>query len=123
MKVVILVLLALAAFASAETAQSGSTCSLCEFVVQVTEGYVTSNKTEAEILKFLETACTQIPDPYGSQCSAIVKAKGPEIIEYIAKKENPEVVCEQLTLCPPPKPAPAPSPKPAPAPPKAESFA
>jgi len=76
-------------------------CALCEFVVQTVEGFVTSNSSEAQILNFLNRACTLLPDPYSGQCLQIVAAKGPELIQWIIEKENPQLLCQQLTLCPP----------------------
>jgi len=105
MKISIVVVLALALSVSAAVPlkrgvqQQG--CSLCEFVIQTVESYISSNATEQEILKVLETACTLLPAPYGTQCTSIVEKKGPQIIEWIINKENPQALCQLLTLCPP----------------------
>ena len=76
-----------------------STCSFCEFIIQTAEGYILNNATEQQILQLLSGACTLLPSPYNSLCSQEVNQYGPQIIIWIANKENPEVVCTQLHLC------------------------
>eukprot|EP01127_Copromyxa_protea_P020179 TRINITY_DN66_c0_g1_i10.p1 TRINITY_DN66_c0_g1~~TRINITY_DN66_c0_g1_i10.p1 ORF type:complete len:203 (+),score=48.54 TRINITY_DN66_c0_g1_i10:615-1223(+) len=87
------------ASASAAQAPTDTTCTFCEFVVQTVEGFVLNNKTETEILTWLNNVCPLLPSPYSLLCSQELSQYGPEIIQWIADKENPEVVCTQLHLC------------------------
>lgn len=45
----------------------GQSCMLCEFVIQTAEGYLSSNASEQEIIKFLEQACGLVPAPYSDE--------------------------------------------------------
>jgi len=75
-------------------------CALCEFVVTSVENMVNTNSTDQEVLAFIEQACALLPSPYNTECTNAVAAEGPLIIQWIISQEQPEKVCELLTLCP-----------------------
>jgi len=92
----------LLAFASARNLRPvhpDGTCAFCEFVLETVEGFVINNSTEQDIVSWLGSACSLLPSPYDALCTQEVNQYGPEIINYIISKENPEVVCTQLHLC------------------------
>jgi len=91
----ILALFALVAYAAP---QQGS-CPFCEFIIQTAEGYILNNATEQEILNFLGQACDALPSPYSGLCKQELLTNGPQIIQWIANKENPQVICTQLHFC------------------------
>lgn len=77
-------------------------------IVSLIESYISNNATETQILAFLENACA-IAGPYAAQCKTAVQTNGPKLIEWVLKKESPEVFCTQLGFCAAPSPSPKPS--------------
>lgn len=55
--------------------RGGQTCALCEFVIQTAEGYITSNSSEAEIIKFLDQACGLVPQPYSDEVRRLTRPR------------------------------------------------
>jgi saposin len=77
-----------------------SPCSVCEIVAQVVENQLDNNATESEIQQKLDSLCSDLPSPYNVECTLIVNAYLPQIIQWIENNETPQVVCQQLSLCP-----------------------
>jgi saposin len=77
-----------------------SPCSVCEIVAQVVENQLDNNATESEIQKKLDSLCSNLPDPYNGECTLIVNAYLTQMIQWIENNETPQVVCQQLSLCP-----------------------
>jgi len=76
-----------------------SPCAVCEIVVQVAENYLEQNKTVAEIEQKLDQVCNDLPSPYNGECTLIVEAYLPQIIEWLQNDEPPATLCAQLSLC------------------------
>lgn len=41
-------------------------CSSCEVLLGFVEAFIKNNSTETEALKFIESACSALPEPYSS---------------------------------------------------------
>jgi len=76
-----------------------SVCSVCQLVVQVVESYITNNATDQQIEAKLDQVCGDLPAPYNGECTLIVNAYLPQIIQYIQNNEQPATLCAQLGLC------------------------
>mmetsp|Transcript_9830 Transcript_9830/g.10899 ORF Transcript_9830/g.10899 Transcript_9830/m.10899 type:complete len:277 (-) Transcript_9830:44-874(-) len=74
-------------------------CDICKQLVGVVEGLVAQNSSETEIVNTLKSVCGFLPGDYSKQCNGFVEAYADKVIAFILKKENPEKICDQLTLC------------------------
>jgi len=79
--------------------KSGSTCSICETLAALLEEFLGNPGTEKEIETELAQLCAQLPAPFDAECNNIVAAYLPELVQWIIKNENPQVLCSQLNLC------------------------
>ena len=77
--------------------QGGGECSLCKLATSWLGQQLANNATEQEILAGLETLCTKLPSQYSAQCTALVSAEGPAILNLLAQ-ELPNL-CDALHLC------------------------
>ena len=75
-------------------------CTLCKYILQYVNVFVTNNSTEQEVEKALEVVCSILPSQYHTQCSTFVKQYGPVLVELIAELDDPNVVCQWIGLCP-----------------------
>jgi len=79
--------------------KSGSTCSICETLAAMLEEFLGNPDTEHEIEDELSQICSQLPAPFDAECKNIVDAYLPQLVQWIISKENPTVLCSQLSLC------------------------
>jgi len=79
--------------------KSGSSCSICETLVAVVENYLASPGTENGIEQELAQLCSQLPAPFNDECSKLVAAYLPQLIQWVINTENPAALCAQLSLC------------------------
>jgi hypothetical protein len=75
----------------------GLKCDLCHLGVSYIDNYLQNNHTETELENILDTLCYKIPD--SSLCIGLVNNYLPQIIELIEKKNTPQEICNQLSLC------------------------
>eukprot|EP01112_Ceratiomyxa_fruticulosa_P007711 TRINITY_DN1999_c0_g3_i2.p1 TRINITY_DN1999_c0_g3~~TRINITY_DN1999_c0_g3_i2.p1 ORF type:complete len:314 (+),score=59.79 TRINITY_DN1999_c0_g3_i2:183-1124(+) len=76
-------------------------CLLCEWVVGQVEDYLAGNKTESQILSFLEDECSILKDPkWVSDCKTLITDYAPIIIQMLVNQEPPSTICGQIKLCP-----------------------
>ena len=61
---------------------------------------IDNNSTEQEFEKALELVCSILPSEYHNKCTQFIQIYGPILAELIAELDDPNVVCEWLTLCP-----------------------
>eukprot|EP01110_Echinostelium_bisporum_P004881 TRINITY_DN22079_c0_g1_i1.p1 TRINITY_DN22079_c0_g1~~TRINITY_DN22079_c0_g1_i1.p1 ORF type:complete len:224 (-),score=104.07 TRINITY_DN22079_c0_g1_i1:87-758(-) len=79
---------------------SGLECSACKFIVGKVEGLLESNKTETEILDDVEKSCNiLISKTFIATCKGLVATYGPQIIQSLENKENPDTICSSVGLC------------------------
>ncbi|XP_031434822.1 prosaposin isoform X2 [Clupea harengus] len=76
-------------------------CDLCKEVLTVVEQLLKDNATEAEILSYVEKACTLIPDEgLSDKCKELVDSYYPILIGIIkGELEDPSVACGAMGLC------------------------
>jgi saposin len=60
---------------------------------------IESNATAEEIEKGLDVVCKLLPSSYHTQCDNFVTTYGPILPELIAELDDPNVVCDWLSLC------------------------
>ncbi|KAN0036166.1 hypothetical protein ACTA71_005468 [Dictyostelium dimigraforme] len=75
------------------------TCELCQFSVKAAEDLVTQNFTKNQIIPYLDSACSLLPNQWASNCETIVNIYGLSMIKLVLENETPEVSCTQLGLC------------------------
>ena len=101
--------------AAAAPVHASPKCAICEFLASEVENFVENQHTEQEIVSLLGDVCTLLPGSYRFMCTMFVKGYGPTLIKKILDRETPEVVCQQLGVCPkseePVAPTPTPTPK------------
>eukprot|EP01112_Ceratiomyxa_fruticulosa_P009896 TRINITY_DN259_c0_g2_i1.p1 TRINITY_DN259_c0_g2~~TRINITY_DN259_c0_g2_i1.p1 ORF type:complete len:261 (+),score=57.76 TRINITY_DN259_c0_g2_i1:99-785(+) len=79
---------------------NSTACTICQFIVNIAEGYVENNSTEQEILKELEFSCDLLGVPsWVSECKGLISDYGEMIIQYLINDETPYVVCQQIGFC------------------------
>jgi saposin len=78
---------------------NGAECSLCKYVLSYINVLLTSNSTEEEVARALESVCLILPAQYHSQCANFVHQYGPLLPQLVAELDDPNVVCEWLTMC------------------------
>ncbi len=74
-------------------------CTLCRYVISFINVLIESNATEQEIEKGLEDVCKLLPASYHTKCTNFVVTYGPILPELIAELDDPNVICEWLSLC------------------------
>jgi len=82
-----------------KTIKDTAECTLCKYVLNFINLLITSNSSEEEIEKALGLVCVILPAHYHTQCSNFVHQYGPIITELIAELDDPNVVCEWLSMC------------------------
>ncbi|XP_048194929.1 prosaposin isoform X2 [Perognathus longimembris pacificus] len=80
-------------------AQAGVFCKACEFIVKQMDKLVDNNHTEEEILNSLNVVCSLLPATVSSMCHEIVDTYGPAALSILEHEIEPEVVCQELSLC------------------------
>ena len=73
---------------------------MCEFVLAELEKLVVSNATEVKIINAIETVCNYLPSTYVSVCDDFISVYGPEILQNLVNKEDPNAVCGNIGVCP-----------------------
>ncbi|CAF3953583.1 unnamed protein product, partial [Rotaria sp. Silwood1] len=74
-------------------------CVLCKYIISYLNVLIENNVTVKELEKALELVCVILPAEYHKQCKAFVQTYGPILVELIVELDDPNVVCEWLTLC------------------------
>jgi saposin len=74
-------------------------CTVCKYVISFINVLIQSNATEQEIEKGLEVVCKLLPASYHTKCDNFVVTYGPILPELIAELDDPNVICDWLTLC------------------------
>ncbi|KAK6187859.1 hypothetical protein SNE40_005792 [Patella caerulea] len=73
----------------------GPGCELCEFVVQLIDGFVQQNSSEAAINATIYKVCNSLPDPIKSTCLGFA----PELVKVISAGFDPKEACTKIKLC------------------------
>ncbi|KAN0032187.1 hypothetical protein ACTFIV_006064 [Dictyostelium citrinum] len=79
--------------------KSTTECDICQAFVSKLESYLSTNKSEEEIMEELENACDYMKG-FEQQCKQMVQDYVPELIEIMSTTEDPDKVCSQISLCP-----------------------
>merc|ERR1711973_87682 len=89
---------------SATSTNNELTCTICVDIVTEIDNWITSDKTEEEILNFFNQICLaadQLFPGLGATCTNFLFNNGPGIINSLVNENlNPTEVCTGLTLCP-----------------------
>jgi len=75
-----------------------SDCGACEVIIGYIEGWAVNNATATQIETYLEAICPYIPN-YSQQCTQVIVAEVPTILQYLEQNESPEVICTEIGLC------------------------
>jgi saposin len=97
---IVLVAVLFGAVASAHAVKGDAECGLCKLVTGELEKIISSPKTEEQILHEVEKICTLLPTKLQQPCNGMIDDYGLAIINLLLSKETPDVICEQLSLCP-----------------------
>jgi hypothetical protein len=62
--------------ALAKPAQSGQSCTMCQFVANYAEDFLSSNATETEIITFVSTVCNLFPGAFKQQVRNLSRIDG-----------------------------------------------
>jgi hypothetical protein len=100
MKAVVFFLLALFSvqLVSAKTQVGSTTCAVCEYLVGLAEGYVTTNTTEQEFIQKLDKACGLFP-AFAPVCDQMIQFGVAELFAYIQADLTPSQACTLMKLC------------------------
>ncbi|EAL67631.1 hypothetical protein DDB_G0279713 [Dictyostelium discoideum AX4] len=79
--------------------RSTSECEICQVFVSKLESYISTNKSQEEIMEELDNACDYMKS-FEQQCKQMVQDYVPELIEIMSTTEDPNKVCSQISLCP-----------------------
>jgi len=75
-------------------------CQFCKAIVLDVRNLLTDKKTQQEIQKYLESACTVIPDSQiAASCKDIVDNYLPEVLMLVETFSDPETICNALGIC------------------------
>jgi hypothetical protein len=74
-------------------------CAACDWVMGEIEKYVTSNSTEAEIIKIVDNICNIAPSSLRPICESFIAQYGQEVISLLVNREPPATICKQIGLC------------------------
>jgi len=76
---------------------SPASCNMCQLIVNAAENYLESGAAANTVESFLDKLCTRL-GPAGGLCQDIV-ALYPDLLDAIFRRETPETVCTQISLC------------------------
>lgn len=62
--------------ALAKPAQSGQSCTMCQFVANYAEDFLSSNATETEIITFVSTVCNLFPGAFKQEVRNLSRIDG-----------------------------------------------
>lgn len=75
-------------------------CGFCIFVMTKYQSVVAQNKTETELLDYLESACKLLPSQdLQKQCYSEVNSYLPQIFNFLRDNADPGVVCHVIQMC------------------------
>ena len=77
----------------------GELCTICEYAITTIEKELSNNATEAEIIATVEKICDILPSTVKDECKQLVEEEGPQIIQLLVEKADPQTVCSALKLC------------------------
>ncbi|CAG2223655.1 PSAP [Mytilus edulis] len=79
-----------------EKVEADAKCELCEFVVQLLDQYLASNKTTAAVNSSVMQICNLLPGSLKGQCILFA----PQVVTMVTSGVAPENACKQAKLCP-----------------------
>ncbi|CAF0907904.1 unnamed protein product [Brachionus calyciflorus] len=74
-------------------------CEFCLLLVRAAEGLVQQDKTEAQIIEFVEDQLCSKLGALSGICNQYIEAYGKMVIEELVKKAKPEDICKKIGLC------------------------
>jgi len=74
-------------------------CSICEFLINQGEEYITKNTSETDAFQFLEHLCHKLPKSKHQDCDQFVEENYEKLIDFIVEKESAQLICSQLHFC------------------------
>jgi len=81
-----------------EVAIPDDDCDDCTEVLGYIEDWIAANATQQQIVQYLDTLCSLIPN-YETLCDTIVETEIPAIIADLEANQPPAVICNELGLC------------------------
>ncbi|XP_063444046.1 uncharacterized protein LOC134724753 isoform X2 [Mytilus trossulus] len=79
-----------------EKVEADAKCELCEFVVQLLDQYLASNKTTAAVNSSVMQICNLLPGSLKGQCILFA----PQVVTIVTSGVAPVNACKQAKLCP-----------------------
>jgi len=80
-------------------AKSGTVCEICSVVMSAAQNLLEQNKTEDQILSFIEKDLCNRLGSLSQICTQYVQAYGKVIIYELSQKIDPSIICNHLGLC------------------------
>lgn len=79
---------------------SGEVCEFCEAIFDDVRRFIVDNRTEADVVHFLVSACAVIPvETVAATCKIAVEEFTPELLQMLQLNVDPQVICSLLKLC------------------------
>lgn len=79
--------------------EGGPVCSICTVVLSAAQNLIEQNKTEVEIVDYIEKHLCGRLGALNATCVQYVDAYGKQIIYELGKKIDPSVICHSIGLC------------------------
>ncbi|KAL9653526.1 hypothetical protein ABK040_012553 [Willaertia magna] len=74
-------------------------CYGCVLFVELIESFINTTTTVNEVIKIATKICPYLDPEIRAVCPLLIEQMGPEIVEVILERENPQVVCTTLHFC------------------------
>ncbi|XP_045625830.2 LOW QUALITY PROTEIN: prosaposin [Procambarus clarkii] len=75
-------------------------CVMCEFALHFLQNMLEQKDTRKDIEDAMEQLCEMMPRTIAEECEDYVEAYGEQVIELLAQKIDPSLICPMLHLCP-----------------------
>ncbi|KAJ5071081.1 hypothetical protein M0811_10565 [Anaeramoeba ignava] len=80
-------------------APKGIECTVCEWIMEQVEAFISENTTEQEIEQFLENVCNMLPSPINTICDGLIEQYIPVIVQLLVNDFPPDQICTEIGLC------------------------
>ncbi|XP_008297017.1 prosaposin-like isoform X2 [Stegastes partitus] len=75
------------------------TCKVCETVMKIVNGLLSSHRTQATVAAALKKACGLVPLGMGGLCRRIVGPFSKELIHLFLENASPRTICSAIHMC------------------------
>jgi len=88
---------------SVDPPKPSSECVMCEFAINILSKMIQKNSTKDQLIAAMKNVCDkEMPAQFKDQCNQFVDTYGETIIEMLVQNMNPEMICQEINVCPKP---------------------